>query len=150
LAKFYSQSVEGKYDRAGKYAKAVIEIDSSRIGGHWVLARVYAIDQKWEELHQSVATAEKDVPDDLRPEYEAANGLIEIGKNLAQAETYLRKYLSQEPEAGEPDAADAHRLLALSMEKEGRRPEALTEIQNALRIRPDFKAAREDLKRLEE
>ncbi len=149
LAKFYSQSVQGKYDEAGKYAHAAIQIDPGRIDAHWVLARVCAIQQRWTDLDQALATAEKNVPDDLCPYYEAAQGLFEIGRDFQRADAYLRKYLSQEPEAGEPDAADAHRLLGLMLEKQGRGPEALAEIQTALRLRPDFKAAKEDLKRLE-
>jgi tetratricopeptide (TPR) repeat protein len=150
LAKFYSQSAQSKYADAGKHAQASIKIARGRIDGHWVLARVYAVEQKWGDLDGAVADAEKDVWDDLRPEYEAAEGLFEIGKDFPRAEAYLKKYLSQEPEAGEPDAADAHRLLGLMLEKEGRKSEALAEIQNALRIRPNFKAAKEDLKRLED
>jgi tetratricopeptide (TPR) repeat protein len=150
LAKFYSQSAQSKYADAGKHAQASIKIASGRIDGHWVLARVYAVEQKWGDLDGAVTDAEKDVGDDLRPEYEAAEGLFEIGKDFPRAEAYLKKYLSQEPEAGEPDAADAHRLLGLMLEKEGRKSEALAEIQNALRIRPNFKAAKEDLKRLED
>jgi Flp pilus assembly protein TadD len=54
-----------------------------------------------------------------------------------------------EPEGEEPDAADAHRLLGLVLEKEGRNPEARAEIQTALRLRSNFKAAKDDLKRLD-
>ena len=49
-----------------------------------------------------------------------------------------------------PDAADAHRLLGLVLEKEGRNAEARAEIQTALRLRPKFKDAKDDLKRLED
>jgi tetratricopeptide (TPR) repeat protein len=149
LAKFYSQSTQGKYDEAGKYAEAAIQIDSERAQAHWVLARVFALQQRWGDLDQALASAEKTVPDDLRPYYEAAQGLLEISRDFQRADTYSRKYLSQEPEGEEPDAADAHRLLGLVLEKEGRKPEALAEIQTALRLRPNFNAAKEDLKRLE-
>ena len=77
-----------------------------------------------------------------------AQALLEIGKDFPRAEGYARKYLSQEPEGEEPDTADAHRLLGLVFEKEGRKPEARAEIQTALRLRPNFKAAKDDLKRL--
>jgi tetratricopeptide (TPR) repeat protein len=150
LAKFYSQPTQAKYAEAGKYAQAVIQIDSGRAQGYWILARVFAVQQRWSDLDHAVASAEKNVPDDLRAYYEAAQGLLEIGKDLQRAETYSRKYLSQEPEGEEPDTADAHRLLALVLEKEGRKPEALAEIQTALRLRPNFNAAKDDLKRLED
>jgi len=39
--------------------------------------------------------------------------------------------------------------LALVFEKEGRNAEAREEIQTALQLRPNFKAAKEDLKRMD-
>jgi Flp pilus assembly protein TadD len=73
---------------------------------------------------------------------------VEIGKELPRAEGYAKKYLSQEPEGGEPDAAEAHRLLALVFGKEGRNADARAEIETALGLRPNFKAAKDDLKKL--
>jgi tetratricopeptide (TPR) repeat protein len=84
----------------------------------------------------------------LRPFYEAAQALLETGKEFPKAEGYARNYLSQEPEGDEPDNAEAHRLLGLVFEKEDRKGEALAEIQTALQFRPNFKAAKDDLKRL--
>jgi Flp pilus assembly protein TadD len=110
--------------------------------------RAFALQARWNELAQTLAAGEKQVPDDLRPFYEAAQALLETGKEFARAERYARKYLAQEPEGEEPDYADAHRLLGLIFEREGRRDEARAEIQTALRLRPDFKDAKEDLKRL--
>ena len=74
---------------------------------------------------------------------------MEISQNLAKAEDYARRYLSQEPEGEEPDAADGHRQLGLVLEKEGRNADARSEMKTALQLRPSFKAAKEDLKRLE-
>ena len=101
-----------------------------QIEAHWILARVFALQQRWGDLEQILATAEKDVPDDLRPFYEAAQALLEIGKEFPRAEGYAKKYLSQEPEGEEPDNAEAHRLLGLVFEKEGRNAEARAEIHN--------------------
>jgi tetratricopeptide (TPR) repeat protein len=112
------------------------------------LARVFALQQRWGDLQQILAPAERNVPDDLRPFYEAAQALLEIGKDYPRAEGYAKKYLSQEPEGEEPDAAAAHLLLGLVFEKEGRKAEARAEIRTALQLWPNFKAAKDDLKRL--
>jgi tetratricopeptide (TPR) repeat protein len=125
-----------------------LQLDPQQIEAYWILARIFALQQRWSDLEQALANSEKNVPDDLRPYYEAAQGLLEIGKEFPRAEGYAKKYLSQEPEGEEPDVADAHRLLGLVFEKEGRKTEARSEIQTALRLRHNFKAAKDDLKRL--
>ncbi|RPJ55307.1 MAG: tetratricopeptide repeat protein [Acidobacteria bacterium] len=42
----------------------------------------------------------------------------------------------------------AHWRLALTLEKLNRKPEAIHELQSALRLAPDFEEAKRDLKRL--
>ncbi len=148
LAKFYSQPPHAKYDEAPKYARDALQLDPKQIGGYWILARVFALQERWSDLEQILATSEGNVPDDLRPFYEAAQALLEAGKEFPRAESYAKKYLSQEPEGEEPDSAEAHRLLGLLFEREGRNAEARAEIQTALQLRPNFKAAKDDLKRL--
>jgi tetratricopeptide (TPR) repeat protein len=150
LAKFYSQSPHARYGEATKHAQYALQLDPNQIEAHWILARVFALQARWGDLEQTLAVAEKNVPDDLRPFYEAARALLEIGKEFPRAEGYAKKYLSQESEGEEPDAADAHRLLGLVFEKEGRSAEARAEIKTALRLRSNFKAAKDDLRRLED
>jgi len=147
VAKFYSQPPHAKYDEAMKDAQRALLLDPKQIGAYWILARVFALQERWGDLEQSLAIAEKNVPDDLRPFYEAAQALLEVGKEFPRAEAYAKKYLSQEPEGEEPDNAEGHRLLGLLFEREGRSAEARAEIQTALRLRPKFKAAKDDLRR---
>jgi tetratricopeptide (TPR) repeat protein len=148
VAKFYSQPFHAKYDEATKHAQQALQLDPNQIGAHWILARIFALEEKWSDLEQILTTSEKYVPDDLRPFYEAAQALLQIGKEFPRAEGYAKKYLSQEPEGEEPDNAEAHRLLGLVFEREGRKGEARAEIQTALQFRPKFKAAKDDLQRL--
>jgi tetratricopeptide (TPR) repeat protein len=149
LARFYSYPPHANYDVAMKQAQHALQLDPTQIGAHWILARVFALQERWSDLESALATSEKNVPDDLRPFYEVAQASLEIGKEIPRAERYVKKYLSQEPEGEEPDNAEAHRLLGLLYEKEGRNPEARAEIQTALQLRPNFKAAKEDLKRMD-
>lgn len=148
LAGFYSHPPHSQYDLAAKHAQRGVEIDPLRVEAYGILARVFAFVEHWSDLEQTLTAAEEKVADDLRPYYEAATAMVEAGKELPRAESYAKKYLSQEPEGDEPDAAEAHRLLGLVFEKEGRAVEARTEMETALRLRPNFKAAKEDLARI--
>ncbi len=142
LAKFYSQSPHAKYDEATKQAEYALQLDSEQIEAHWILARVFALQQRWSDVDQILANSAKDVPDDLRPFYEAAQALLEIGKEFPRAESYAKKYLSQEPEGEEPDYAEAHRLLGLVFEREGRAAEARGELTTALQLRPQLQGGK--------
>lgn len=148
LASFYSRSPHAKYEEAAKNAQAAVQVDPTLIGACAILARVFALQERWNDLEQILAAAEKSVADDLRPFYEAAQALLETGKELPRAEGYVKKYLSQEPEGEAPDNAEAHRLLGLLFEKEGRKADARVEIQTALQLRPNLKGAKDDLKRV--
>lgn len=148
LAKYYTQSSHAKFEEAANNARYARQVDPDQIVAHWILARVAALQQQWAEAEQYLSVSEKDVPDDLRPFYEAAEASLETGKELSRAEDFARKYLSQEPEGEEPDLAEGHRLLGLLLAKEGRNSEARGQIQMALQLRPDFRAAKDDLKRM--
>ncbi len=148
LAKFYSHAPPAKYELAVKNAQQAVEIDPLRVEAYWILARLFALQERWNDLDSLLGAAEEKVPDDLRPYYEAANAQLETGKDLPRAEKYAKKYLAQESEGDGPGAADAHRLLGLVSEKQGRVAEARAELETALRLRPNFKAAKEDLARI--
>jgi tetratricopeptide (TPR) repeat protein len=148
LASFYTQPSHRNTERAEKHAREAIELDPARARGYSLLARVLALERRWSELEAVLSASEKAVPDDLAPYFEAANTLLESGVELQRGEAYLRKYLAQEPEGEEPDAAHAHRVLGLILEKRGRSREAVSELETAVQMNPRFKAAKEDLKRI--
>jgi tetratricopeptide (TPR) repeat protein len=148
LAGFYTQPSHRNTEWAEKHAREAVQLDPSRAKGYSILAKALALAQRWGELEAVLSASEKTVADDLAPYYEAANALLELGVDLKRAETYLRKYLAQEPEGEEPDAAHAHRLLGLILEKLGRSAEAVSELEAAVQMDPRFKAAKEDLRRL--
>jgi tetratricopeptide (TPR) repeat protein len=148
LAGFYTQPSYRKMEWAEKHARETVQLDPSRAKGYSILAKVLALEQRWGELQAVLSTSERNVPDDLDPYYEAANALLESGVELERGKTYLHKYLAQEPEGEEPDAAHAHWLLGLILEKQGRSGEAVSELEAAVQMNPRFKAAGEDLKRV--
>src|SRR5208283_5293058 len=54
LAKFYSQPPHAKYDEATKHAQYALQLDPNQIGAHWILARVFALQEGWGDLEQTL------------------------------------------------------------------------------------------------
>jgi len=148
LASIYASGASPRWELAEKEAQYARQIEPDRTGPYSVLAAVYAARERWAELDAIVADAEKAIPDNLTPYLRAAATLIGTGKDLGRAERYVRKYLSQEPEPNATNFAGAHYRLAQVLEKQGRNPEAIAELQAALKLDPKFEQAQKDLKRL--
>ncbi|HEY3131622.1 MAG TPA: tetratricopeptide repeat protein [Acidobacteriota bacterium] len=148
VAGIYRSTERNRPDLAEKYAREASKLEPGRAGPYRVLAAVLARQQQWTELDQTLALAEKNVPDNLSPYVEAGYALYTQDKDLPRSERYIRKYLTQEPEPGAPQPAVAHYLLGLVLEKQGRKPEAIAEINTSLRLKPDYENAKKALKRL--
>lgn len=150
LANLYLSPSVKKYDLAETHSREALNLEPGRFGPYALLAVRYALDHRWSELDTVLAQAEKNVPDNLSPYFQAARVLITDGKDLPCAERYLRKYLTQEPEATAPAPAlaRAHWRLGQALEKQGRKPEAVTEVEMAVRMDPKFEPASKDLKRM--
>lgn len=134
--------------KAEDYARKALKVDPGRSAAYTLLAEIYVLKERWAELDELLRTAEKKVPDDLNYYYQAGRLLLNIGKDKERAEPYFRKYLTQEPEPGTPSLAHAHWRLGQVLENEGKKQDAIRELQTALNIKPDLEDARKDLKRL--
>jgi tetratricopeptide (TPR) repeat protein len=148
LARFYLSDKQKKYDLADKHAQQALSLDPGRIGAYKVMAVVRVLQEHWQELDLLLARAAAKVPDDLSAHFEAGLQTLLAGKDPARAEQYLRKYLTQEPEAGAPSLSQAHWRLGQALEKQGRKKEAISEIDAALRMEPTLEGAKQDLKAL--
>ena len=144
----YTRERWRNYDKSVEYGQKALQVDPARSAAYTVLAQVYALKESWSDLDQIISRAEKAVPDNLAPYFASARILINTGKDNQRAERYLRKYLTQEPEGGAAPLAAAHWRLGQILEKQGKKPEAIQEIQIAVQMKPDLKDAQKDLKRL--
>jgi len=131
-----------------RVGRQMVALDPSQAAGYAALASSYARAGRWADLDAVLAQAEKAVPDDLAPYYQAAQSLIDTNQDLPRAEKYLARYVTQDPEGREPDRVQTKWLLAALYEKNGRTPDAIRELEAAVRMRPDFEPAKKDLKRL--
>jgi tetratricopeptide (TPR) repeat protein len=148
-ASFYNRDTQRKYDQAEKESRRAVKVNPGQASAYSSLAFALAAAERWPGLDAALAEAEKNVPDDLSPYYQAGRALLYTGKELPRAERYFHKYLGQEPEGEAPTLAHAHWRLGLVLEKEGHNPEAVSEIETALRLRPDLGEAKKDLRRLQ-
>jgi tetratricopeptide (TPR) repeat protein len=148
-AAFYNRETQKKYDQAEKQSRQAVKINPGQVSAYSSLAFALAARERWPELDAALAEAEQNVPDDLSPYYQAGRALLYTGRDLTRAERYFRRYLGQPPEGEAPTLAHAHWRLGLVFEKEGHKPEAVSEIETALRLRPDLSEAKKDLKRLQ-
>lgn len=148
LANFYALDSQRKFDEVEKFARQALEIEAGRVEAYSSLAYLYAFQQRRTELDLILGKAEKNVSDDFSPYFRAGRALLDQGKDLPRAERYFRKYLTQVPEADAPALAEAHWRLGLALEKQGRMKEAVSEIEAALRMKPNLTEAKKDLERL--
>ena len=148
LASIYTGGTAPRWELAEKEAQTAKKIDADRTAPYSVLAAVYASGERWPELDAVLAEAEKKIPDNLTPYLRASGILLATGKDNPRAERYARKYLSQDPEPNSSSPAIAHWRLGLILDKEGKKPEAISELETATRLDPKFEQAQKDLKRL--
>jgi len=137
-----------RLEQAEQQARELIKIAPTRLGGYSGLAIAFATADKFTELDSVLSDAEKAVPDNLNTYYQAGRVLQTRGIDLGRAERYFRKYLTQPAEGQMPAHAAAHWRLGLTLEKAGRKSEAVAALQEAVRLNPGFEQAQKDLKRL--
>ena len=148
MSNFYLLSEPKNFDLAEQYARDAAKIDPPRTSPYTLLAISNASRKKWAELDAILAESEKVAPDNLGPYYQAGRVIYtQGGGDDARAEGYFRKFLTQPPEPG-PTLAHAHWRLGLTLDKQGKRSEAIAEMEEALRLKPDLEEAKKELKRL--
>jgi len=103
------------------------------------------------ELLQAAAAGEALEPADPRGLYYQAAGLILTNQKLPEAEKLLRQYLAAGPERSSyPTPADVHYWLGRAEAAQKNSMDARNEYNEALKLDPKYKKAREALKHLDE
>jgi len=145
-----SSRSRANFGLAEQHARTALDLNADRIDAYRLLADAFVSQLRLDDAARTLTHSDEAIPDDLSPYVAAARAMLRNGVELGRAEAYLRKYLAQtkEPEVGAPASAGVHRSVAMLYEKEGRLMDARNELETALRLKPDFEAARRDLKRL--
>ena len=95
FAQFFLSPEHVNQGTAETAAEQALLLDRSRVDAYAVLAEVYVDRQDWSALDGILAEAGKEVPDDLTPQYRAAERLLDTHHDPARAERYLRTYIGQ-------------------------------------------------------
>ena len=107
-----------------------------------------AFQKRDDDLEKLLARAKGVDPTRLSPRYQAARQLVVMKRDPARAERYLRAYLARPAEFGAPSWGGARWRLGLALEQQGKKAEAITEIELAVKLDPKLDEAKKDLKRL--
>lgn len=148
LAGWLAAPWRGSPAQSEEQTRAALALDPGRAGAYTILAILEARAARWDDLEHTLADAETHVPDDLAPWYQAGRISLVERNDGERAERYFRHYLTRPPEAGGSPAAAAHWRLGLALEKQGRKGDAVAEIETATRLDPKFEPAKKDLQRL--
>jgi tetratricopeptide (TPR) repeat protein len=150
LAQFYLAPEHTNAIASEQQSRAALDLNPDRIDAYRWLAYALVLQKRFDDVAKAIARAEAAVPDDLAPYVHAARAMLREGVELPKAEMYLKKYINEtkEPEPDSPLIAGAHWSLGLVYEKESRKTDARTELETAVRLKPDFEQAKKDLKRV--
>jgi tetratricopeptide (TPR) repeat protein len=92
----------------------------------------------------------KDYPDYYPAFYQIGRTAVYSGENLDQGIACLKKYLQHEPDEGQPTLSNAHWRLGSIYEHKGDKESAKKEYEAALKLDPNYKAAKDALEKLNE
>lgn len=90
----------------------------------------------------------KDYPDYYSALYQIGRTAVFSGTNLDRGIECLKKYLQHEPEDGQPTLPNAHWRLGAIYEHKADKESAKKEYEAALKLDPDYKAAKDALEKL--
>ncbi|MDP2914011.1 MAG: tetratricopeptide repeat protein [Candidatus Aminicenantes bacterium] len=154
LARSYGYGGQRNIDLIEKYAKEAMALDPGRVAAYDLLAQNLARLERWPDLEDLLVQAEKNVPDNLSPYFQAGRIVLQQGKDFERAERYFRKFLTQEPEPvfGSRTPISSHAQtywrLGQTLEKLSRKTEAVEALKTAVKLDPTLDGAKKDLKRL--
>lgn len=104
--------------------------------------------KRFAEAFRAIDAARTALPASAVPAYLLGRTAVLSGEQLERGEAALRSYLTHVPAKNEPTLAAAHMRLGQLLEKRGQKAEARTQLEDAVRLDPSLKEAKDALARL--
>lgn len=150
MARAQLWSSQKRPDLAEAEYKLVLQAKPNRIEPYFVVADFYQRQGRAPDMEAAMEAAARIRPSDARLAYYRGVKRVLAGKDLGEAEQYLKSYLATTPERSDwPSHGSAREWLGTLYEREGKRMEAAEQYRAVLQLDPGRKSAREKLARLE-
>jgi len=140
--------MQDKLPDAENEYKLGVQADPAKVKAYLRLINFLLIQQRMKDAEPYIAKCAELAPQNVTVLYYVARANIAEGKNLDDAEKYLKMYLVRYPEETYPDRSYAHLRLGQIYEKKGKNDLAVKEFQEAVRLMPNLEEAKEELKHL--
>ena len=134
--------------RAEIWACQALHTDPVRADAWALLARAYSMCGCWTEAIEMARRADEIDGENQVAWYAIAYAAVARGEQLEMAVNFLRRYLAQPIEGGQPTAALAHMQLGMALGKLGKPSEAIAELKTALEQDPSLDPAKAEMKRI--
>jgi tetratricopeptide (TPR) repeat protein len=112
------------------------------------LGNFYLNQKKYDKAFALFDEAVKKNPNDMAAIYQTGKTCAASGQRLDMGEEYLLKYLTYTPKPNEPSHAGANMRLAQIYEKKGKKSEAKSRYETALRLDNSLQEAKDGLSRV--
>lgn len=135
---------------ASKEYRKVLEARPQKAEAYFQVADFYEADQKPGGVEAAIRAVSLVAPNDPRVDYYTAVASVMKHQDLSKAEQDLKAYLAKTPRRDDfPPHAAAHEWLGRIYEIWGKKHQAIQQYRLALKLSPDYRAARDALRRLD-
>jgi tetratricopeptide (TPR) repeat protein len=136
---------EKNWPQAIKSAEAALALKPDDARMRIQLIVLYQEAERWPDTYAMIKKWMGAEPSSNDPPYQLGRLAAVSGQYLGEGEAALRKYLTMPRGQGDPEPKNAHYRLGQILAKAGRKDEARTAYQTALKLDPKFKDARDAL-----
>ncbi|HJU66678.1 MAG TPA: tetratricopeptide repeat protein [Gemmatimonadaceae bacterium] len=136
LARAWIAEDRNDYDQAAREYRDAISRAPDSLIAYWGLAQLWQRGQRFDSSFALMDGVIQRNPSAMPAYYYYGRAASLSGQHLPEAVAALERYISHEPQEGEPPRSSAHYRLGLVYERMGERDKAKREFETSLRLEP--------------